>query len=278
MLRTIATSCAFVALVLWLVCYILWSSLDFQQCIKSYRGNDPTTKDFEKGVPIFVVPIPTYRHCVGAYVVDKNPAITAVGTLIIAAFTTVLSIFTIGLARSTKIAAIAAKTAAEHIPTVEGANVYVLLKKETVEEDLQMIGMPNALIRRDFTIQVQVSLKNFGKTPAVIERFTVRLSYGRAKPISGAEARIQPNTVIGAGDEIDHPLIVSAPALSKDDAEKIWRGEASLTLGGTLVYRDIWGDKWTVPFDGRNHFDAPVNFGNVGVGFRLDNQPRQKYA
>jgi hypothetical protein len=37
------------------------------------------------------------------------------------------------------IAAKAAKTAAEHIPTVEGAYVYVLLKKETVARDLQMI-------------------------------------------------------------------------------------------------------------------------------------------
>jgi hypothetical protein len=246
------------------------SSPFFQSCISEDGSNkgEETAKESDSRIGSIVIP---YVRCTGRFIDAHGVGITAIFTIILSASTILLWVVT-------NTAAEAAKVAAEHIPTVEGANVYVLLKKETVEEDLQMIGMPNGLIRRDFTIKIQVSLKNFGKTPAVIERFTVRLSYGREKQIFGAVAYIQPNTVIGAGDEIEPPLIVSAPVLSKDDAEKIWRGESSLTLGGVLVYRDIWGNKWSAPFDGRNHFDAPVNFGNVGVGFRLDNQPRQKNA
>src|SRR6266436_9102754 len=81
----------FGVLVVCIFALVLWTSLDFQQCIKSYGQNDPA-----------------YRHCIGAYVTDKNAVITALGTLVIAVFTTVLGIFTISLARSTRIAANAA--------------------------------------------------------------------------------------------------------------------------------------------------------------------------
>jgi hypothetical protein len=251
------------------VAWLLESSQLLQSCISDGK-NHVGDEALQNKVSIFVSYFWVYRRCLGTYVIERNAGITAL-------FTVVLGVSTIFLWIVTNKAAEAAKVAAEHIPTVEGAYVYVLLKKETVEEDLQMIGIGTGLIRRDFMIQVQLSLKNFGKTPAVIERFTARLSYGGAKPISsGVEARVQSNTIIGAGVESEPPLIVSAPVLSKADVEKIWRDEASLTLDGTLVYRDIWGDEWTVPFNGRNHFDAPINHGNVGVGFRIDNYSRQK--
>jgi hypothetical protein len=109
----------FGALVVAVFALVLWTSLDFQECIKSYGENDPSAKHLEKGISVFVAPIPTYRHCIGAYVTDKNAVITALGTLVIAVFTTVLGIFTISLAGSTRIAADAAKRAADAAVNVE---------------------------------------------------------------------------------------------------------------------------------------------------------------
>jgi hypothetical protein len=113
-------------------------------------------------------------------------------------------------------AAEAAKTAAEHIPVVEGAHVYVLIKRETVDEDLQMIEMGTGVIRPDFMIEIRVSLKNFGKTPAVVERFNAILSYvSGASTRHGTEAVIQPNTIIGVGEEVPTTsLIINGPVLS----------------------------------------------------------------
>jgi hypothetical protein len=100
----------FVLLLLTACCFVLWTSLDFQECIKSYGKNNPTGQHLQKGISGVVL---TYRHCAGAYVVEKNPVITALGTVVIAIFTTILGIFTIRLSESTRIAAQAAKQATD---------------------------------------------------------------------------------------------------------------------------------------------------------------------
>src|SRR5258708_13952315 len=115
MLKALSTL-FFGALVVCVFALILWTSLDFQECIKNYRENDPAAEYLKKSISVFVGPFPSYRHCVGAYVTDKNAVITAIGTLVIAVFTTVLGIFTMSLAKSTRVAADAAKEAAEIAP------------------------------------------------------------------------------------------------------------------------------------------------------------------
>jgi hypothetical protein len=193
---------------------------------------------------------------------DHHGLVTALATIAIGAFT-----FT--LWRSTRELWTVTKIAAEYIPAVEGAYVYVLLKKETLDEDFQMIE--TGKIRPDFMIEIRVSLKNFGKTPAVIERFSAILSYvSGASTKHGTEATIQPNTIIGTSDEVPANFLkITAPLLSQSEATHIRKHEASLLLKGTLVYSDIWGDKWTIIFDGRNG-------DTENQGFRLDNYPRKK--
>jgi hypothetical protein len=164
-------------------------------------------------------------------------------------------------------AAKAAQAAAEYIPIVEGAHIYVVIKKDEIFEHLQFVG--KGAVDPDFVLTIQIALSNFGKTAAFIERFTARLSYASvAGRVLGFEAHIQPNTIIGAGDETEPPLRVSAPHLSSTDAQEIWRAAAYLILDGTLVYRDIWGGEWVVRFDGRTDNDSGR--------FRLDDYPRQK--
>jgi hypothetical protein len=103
---------AFGALVVVVSIAVVGSSLDFQQCVEAYRYNEPASQHLHKGVAVFIEMIPTYRHCVGAYVTDKNAVITAIATIVIAIFTTILGIFTMSLAKSTRVAANAADRSA----------------------------------------------------------------------------------------------------------------------------------------------------------------------
>src|ERR1700674_3333670 len=185
----------------------------FQNCISQGSG-DESTKTGDKSNSSIGSVIVLYAQCSGRFTDGHGAGITAL-------FTIILAVSTILLWVVTNKAAEAAKDAAEYIPVVEGAHVYVVIKEDEISNHLQMIGRPET--DPDFTLRIRVALKNFGKTPAFVERFNARLSLVSAKkPIFGPEARIQPNTIIGAGDEVEPSLTVSAPVLSKASAEEIW--------------------------------------------------------
>jgi hypothetical protein len=112
MLRQIA-NILFVALACCFAFWLVWSSLDFQECIKGYSQNENSPERLEKGLSAFVSSFPVLRRCAGAYVTEKKDVISAVGTLVIAIFTVVLGVFTVSLAGSTKRAAMAAESAAK---------------------------------------------------------------------------------------------------------------------------------------------------------------------
>lgn len=247
------------ACVLLALCLLaVWNSNAFQHCIQASEGYAGGQTIKERATNILPL-LNTHLGCTGELLHRNAEAITGL-------FTLILAISTILLWRATGAAADAAKTAAAYIPTVEGAHVYVVIK---IDEIFEHIRVGKNAEGADFEIPIYIALSNFGKTPAFIERFTARLSYAStAKQLSGLEARIQPNTIVAAGDETQPPLRVAAPPLSPTDAEEIWRAAASLILDGTLVYRDIWGGKWTVRFAGRTD--------NDNSRFRLDNYPRKK--
>jgi hypothetical protein len=139
---------------------IVWSSLEFQQCVEAYGQNYPAAQHLEKGISVFVRMIPTYRHCVGAYVTDKNTVITALGTVVIAVFTTILGIFTISLARSTRIAANAAKVSADAAVASERPRVYL--------SRLIFSRWGGDIRDRERMPQIEIGFKNFGRSVAVM--------------------------------------------------------------------------------------------------------------
>jgi hypothetical protein len=73
---------------------------------------------------------------VGRLVDSWHDDLTAAATIVIAIFTTVLGIFTVSLARSTRTAAIAAQDAAEHIPRAERAYLFMVVNGETIRKPL----------------------------------------------------------------------------------------------------------------------------------------------
>lgn len=232
------------------------SSPFFQKCISeaSTEKSEQAPKEGSGGVSPVII---AYAQCSGRFLDGHGAGITAL-------FTIILAISTILLWVVTNKAAEAAKTAAEHIPIVEGAFAYVLLVEDLVRDQLNSIekdqtagGMP----------RIRIRLKNFGKTPAFVETFRARLVSAGSVKIQGPHVSIQPNTIIGAGAETPGYLSVEI-SLSAADATAIKNRTAAILLEGTLVYSDIWETEWVAPFDGRY---------DVGAGsFRLDNYAQKK--
>jgi len=98
-----------------LIVFAVRESPSYQQCIGDTPHEESSEQKKESTAGFLGMTIVRSRiiwRCTGHFI-DKNDAgITAVGTIIIAAFTTILGIFTISLARSTRIAANAADMSA----------------------------------------------------------------------------------------------------------------------------------------------------------------------
>jgi hypothetical protein len=182
---------------------ILWTSLDFQQCVKSYGENDPAADHLEKGISVFIGPFSSYRHCIGAYVTDKNAVITALGTLVIAVFTTVLGIFTMSLAKSTRSAADAALLAAQASIGVELPHVFI----DNLE--FQHAGVGNLAANLQFP-RVAISVKNYGRTPAFLGLQGVEMLVAPTLPetpdYSNNAYDLPSGTVIEGGATYDLPV------------------------------------------------------------------------
>jgi hypothetical protein len=98
------------------------SSPFFQQCISEASGNkgEQATKEGDSRVGSVIV---VYVRCSGRFIDGHGGGLTALFTIVLAFSTVLLWIVT-------NKAADAAKTAAEHIPSVERAYLFVTVKSE----------------------------------------------------------------------------------------------------------------------------------------------------
>jgi hypothetical protein len=234
------------ALVVFAFGLVLWSSLDFQECIKSYGQYNPSTEHLEKGVSPFVISIPTYRHCVGAYVTDKNAVITALGTLVIALFTTVLGIFTISLAGSTRIAANAAKESADAVTQSERAHIFIKIVSQSFVE-----GWTSANLERVTTddqvsapVTVQFAFKNYGKTPAILSEVSRDIIIAPDFPdeVDYIPVEFVPTERVIASDEATDTWECMITHISKRDLNAMIRAQTSYWFFGRVLYNDIFGN------------------------------------
>jgi hypothetical protein len=247
-LKQYLPSVLFVGLVLALGCWILSTSLGFQECVKTYRANDPSDQHFNESISRIVLVLLTWRHCAGAYVVEQNAVITALGTVIIAVFTTILGLFTIRLAGSTRIAADAAKIAGEHIPRVERAYLFVVVKSENfgkvlteyanmTDDNLNERTKKGALI-------VNFSIENQGKTPAIIKSVSGQMHHYKAlsdEPGYGAPLDVPKNRYLGSGQETE-PIMVNLIAPTYKTIGMLMRNESAIWFYGRVTYDDIFGE------------------------------------
>ena len=236
----------FGALVVFAFAWALWTSLDFQECIKNYTDRNLSAEHFEKGTSIFVVPISTYRHCVGAYVTDENATITAVGTLVIAIFTTVLGIFTINLAGSTRMAANAAKESADALTQSERAHIFIKIEAQDFLGVLSSANLANVtadgLVATPVTVEFR--FKNYGKTPAILKEMSRDIIISADFPGKIEYFPIEFATtgrIVAADAETNPPMKCIRTRLSKRELTEIIRAQKSFWFYGRLLYDDIFG-------------------------------------
>jgi len=190
-------------------------------------------------------------------------------TLVLAIFTGALGISTIGLWLQTGKAADASRAAAEHIPIVEGAYVYVVLGDNIQETPVAVLDSDKS--GQVIQFKLDIRLKNFGKSPATIEGGIAKIFFvSGAGKRPGSEIRFLPNVIVGPGDE--YPLeALRASDISEIEAANVRRFAAQIMVEGRFKYKDIWNVEWAVEFNGRY-------IGGSGRRFRIDNQPREKNA
>jgi hypothetical protein len=128
-----------------------------------YRNQDQSSNEDETS------PIIAALSAIDAFITRYKDDIGAISTFFIMVFTGILGWFTVSLARSTRIAA-------QHIPRVERA--YVFLHPDIgYAGPLWAAGVIN--IR---AIKITFSLRNQGKTPAIIRRINVELGVFNSTP------------------------------------------------------------------------------------------------
>ena len=243
MSQLIPPSIVFVGLLLVLTSFILWTSLDFQECIRTYGSDNQSGEHLKGGRSISVSTILAWRHCAGAYVVDKNAVITALGTIVIAIFTAILGIFTVRLAQSTRVAADAAKESSDAAVAVERARFFIVL------EDCNLSHLVTAF--RDFgrltpgdSINIKFCFKNYGKTPGILKLriigslFAAELPDTLPLPLSVKDF---PETMIGGDAQTMSSCFSPTIAPTADEIGSVMTNNLPFWFYGRLYYDDVFG-------------------------------------
>jgi hypothetical protein len=155
-------------------------------------------------------------------------------TLVLCFFTGTLAISTIGLYQGTKDAAVSARIAAEHIPRVERAYLFLSI-------ELKHKQTANAIPDTGDIVEVQFAFKNHGKTPAILTKIEAEVRTVTTLPTELRERAIEmpPGLVIGSGETT--PYFPARNLIVPDDLARIRRRERTILFVGAVEYLDIFG-------------------------------------
>jgi hypothetical protein len=145
-------------------------------------------------------------------------------------------------------AAKAAQAAAEHIPRVERAYLFVTVKKENfgvILTEYTKITDDNLKERIGSSLVVDFSIENQGKTPAIIKTVSAQIFHYKVLPDEpgyGAPLELPKNRYLGAGKEVDPPIMVPMLAPTYGVVGGLMRAESGVWFYGRVTYDDIFGD------------------------------------
>lgn len=201
-----------------------------------------------------------YSRCAGHTAYEYRDAAIAVATVFIAIFTAILGIFTISLARSTRIAADAAQRQAT---TAIGVELPTLMLFHFDFGDMGAAS-GDAILQSPL---VTASVKNYGRTPAFVISQAVDFEWNvwPEKPDYSRTAEdMAAETVIEAGGI--HKLRDTRPGrfLSGEEISAINEGKGALFAYGYIAYRDFLRQPHILRFSRR----LIVGFGDDGKAFR----------
>lgn len=125
-------------------------------------------------------------------------------------------------------------------------------------------------------LSVQINLKNFGKTPAILKEFSHRLRHGSGEwpnfaddhdyeaPL-GFETRLP--AVLGAGDSLPEQQLSRAnPTVTPAEYKSAFMGETAIWFYGHAIYDDVFGReieyrfRWKCSGIGMLRFDSHREF------------------
>jgi hypothetical protein len=180
--------------------------------------------------------------------------VIAGGTVGLALATLILVLVNVSLVKSTKIAADAAREAAEALPILESARFYIVVLKHSMD---QTISAARALAGTDGVIMddafwIRINFKNYGKTPGIIKE----ISQGHFVDINPRDGLVYTTydkplneDVIGADDtteEITYYGRLGTPTTG--EIIQIHNGAKFLWYYGKVEYTDVFGKPHTHRF------------------------------
>jgi hypothetical protein len=150
-------SCVLVIFALGTVTLVIRSSSTFADCVSKNQQYEGHTQSQERP-RLILVPLPrgivVSWRCTKYFANQNSPSITAFGTLVIAAFTIILGVFTVSVANSTRMAAVA---------SIEAERPHIRLSKLTLTRFGNPSGMPI----------ITATCRNYGRSVAIITQACV---------------------------------------------------------------------------------------------------------
>jgi hypothetical protein len=144
-------------------------------------------------------------------------------------------------------AAKAAQAAAEHIPRVERAYLFITVKAENfgvILNEYTKMTDDNLEERIESLLIVHFSIENQGKTPAVIKSVSAKMFHFKelpAEPGYGVPLDLPKNRYLGAGCVVDPTIMVDMLAPTYGTVGMVMRAESAIWFYGCVTYDDIFG-------------------------------------
>jgi hypothetical protein len=98
---------------------------------------------------------------------------------------------------------------------------------------------------------VEFYLRNFGKTPAIIESYQADLIHPDSDDVKFPNSdipQIVRKPILGGGDHTDR-LKAEIRDFSGEEWASVVAGQTHLYFKGHFIYAEIWGSKWVFSFD-----------------------------
>jgi hypothetical protein len=169
------------------------------------------------------------------------------GEAVTALFTVVLAISTILLWASTRDAAIAAKAAAEALPIVERAYIFIIPELEFWDDLPHSSGVGTYASR----IGVKFRLENHGKTPAAVQSISARLRVLNEPPDNKFHVIVSilpaERILISGESWVPDDSPVNCP-IDEPTADTINDRTAAIWFYGSILYLDMFGTEHVTRF------------------------------
>jgi len=167
-------------------------------------------------------------------------------------------------------AARAATVAAEHIPKVERAYLYIVIIAESISDAATRLAANQGELSGDGHIEMRPNVryvfKNYGKTPALLKEISHTITHAAILPdeIDYTPADVVfTETFVAASDSTQElRCTFTGTLLSTQHAAEIVRGQRTYWFYGRVVYDDIFGDeqvhRFVWKYSGGSHGFRPV--------------------